>query len=87
MNHLITYQLFESTKPITAGEVKQTCEDILLDLEDDGFNTTVVVNTWGDDLNPMDVINWVVIRLRKKTNSKKMILKISRIDWVDTYLV
>jgi hypothetical protein len=62
MKYLKTYKIFESSN---LQRIKQTCEDILLELKDDGFEYKIIINDWIDDINIDEDINWINIDVSK----------------------
>lgn len=62
MKYLKTYKIFESSN---LQRINQTCEDILLELKDDGFNCNILINDWSGDINIDEDINWINIDVSK----------------------
>lgn len=64
MKYLKSYKIFESSN---LQRIKQTCEDILLELKDDGFDYKIIINSWDKDYtNSSDEdINWINIDASK----------------------
>lgn len=69
MRYIKTYKIFER---LTGEEIKSTCEDILLELSDDGFDCRVTVNNWGvlgaEDYKKWigGPVNWVSVTIYRK---------------------
>jgi hypothetical protein len=74
MRYLKSYKIFESSNQ---QRIKQTCEDILLELKDDGFEYKIIINDWLDDIKRYfsdqvekntivdEDINWINIDVSK----------------------
>ena len=62
MRYLKSYKIFESSNQ---QRIKQTCEDILLELKDDGFEYKIIINDWIDDISIDEDINWINIDVSK----------------------
>jgi len=65
MKHLIKYKIFESSEDCL--EIKKTCEDILLELQDDGFEIDVRMglNPSKNEWDYPDFINITLTKINK----------------------
>jgi hypothetical protein len=64
MKHIKKYKKYFITESVNIDEIKQYCEDVLLDIQDFGCDVSVVI----PNTSNQEERNWIIIKILKKGN-------------------
>jgi hypothetical protein len=65
---LSKYEMFKESKMLKVGDFRATCEDILLDLKDEGYETKIIINNYDPrrKADPSAEVKWVNVEVEKE---------------------